>query len=102
MAIWTVRFGILEPIRWPFRYSLADSVAASVFSVRFGILTHRTFLVVGLSGGSLAEEPACVALPPRDLVGILRSVEVARFKTGEVLHTTALHECQKSTDTLDM
>ena len=49
--------------------------------------------MVGLSGGSLAEEPACVVLPPRDLVGILRSLEVGRFKTGEVLHTTALHEC---------
>ena len=54
--------------------------------------------MVGLSGGSLADEPVCVALPPRDLVGILRSVEVARFKTGEVLHTTALHECQKRTE----
>ena len=30
------RFGILEPIRWPFRYSLADSVVVSVFSGRFG------------------------------------------------------------------
>ena len=30
------RFGILEPIRWPFRYSLDDSVAVSVFSGRFG------------------------------------------------------------------
>ena len=30
------RFGILEPIRWPFRYSRADSVAVSVFSGRFG------------------------------------------------------------------
>ena len=41
------RFGIPEPIRWPFRYSLADSVAASVFSVRFGILTHRPAPWVG-------------------------------------------------------
>ena len=30
------RFGILEPIRWPFRYSLDDSVAVSVCSGRFG------------------------------------------------------------------
>ena len=30
------RFGILEPIRWPFRYSLDNSVAVSVFSGRFG------------------------------------------------------------------
>ena len=30
------RFGILEPIRWPFWYSRADSVAVSVFSGRFG------------------------------------------------------------------
>ena len=35
------RFGILGPIRFPFRYSLADSVAVSVYSVRFCILTHR-------------------------------------------------------------
>ena len=62
------------------------------------LVLEEVLLVVGLSGGSLAEEPACVALPPSDLVGILRSVEVARFKTGEVLHTTALHECQKRTE----
>ena len=44
----------------------------------WGVLVlEEVLLVVGLSGGSLAEEPACVALPPRDLVGILRSVEVA-------------------------
>ena len=30
------RFCILEPIRWPFWYSLDDSVAVSVFSGRFG------------------------------------------------------------------
>ena len=42
------RFGILWPTQWPFRYSLADSVAVSVFSVRFGILTHRK-----IGGGGL-------------------------------------------------
>ena len=30
------RFGILGPIRWPFRYSRADSMAVSVLSGRFG------------------------------------------------------------------
>ena len=48
------RFGILEPIQWPFRYSQADSVGrfgisadsvvVSVFLVRFGILTHPIFV----------------------------------------------------------
>ena len=42
------RFGILWTIRWSFRYYQADSVAVSVFSVRFGILSFlRTGILVG-------------------------------------------------------
>ena len=32
------------------------------------LVFEEVLLVVGLSGGSLAEEPVCVVVPPRDLV----------------------------------